>query len=139
MLKDDTDERQTRNRVPVEEIIDAKFKVIEKYITKFWKEIKERINYTDLSPGPTSFSEAPAESVFSVWGRITSGRESLTIGRTVELIRVAMEGPKASTLESFNLSKRALEKWPSSLGERFTTRKWRPGVISKSVARIQNI
>ena len=43
------------------------------------------------------FSEVPAESVFSVWENITQGRESLTIAHTIALVRVAMEGPAAST------------------------------------------
>ena len=92
---------------------------------------------TDLSFGPTSFSEAPAESVFSVWERITKGRESISLAHTISLVRVAMEGPAASTKESLNLSKRALDNWPSQFGERFTTVNWKPGMISKTVARIQ--
>ena len=102
--------------------------------------MQDRIEQTDLSAGPTSFSEAPAESVFSVWARIMTGRESLSVGNTIALVRVAMEGPEASTKDSLNLSKRALNNWDiySHHGERFTTHKWKPGVISKSVAKIQN-
>ena len=67
--------------------------------------MKERFKLTDLSAGPTSFSEAPAESVFSVWERIISCQPSLTLGHTVALLRVAMEGPTVSTRNSLNLSK----------------------------------
>ena len=81
-----------------------------------------------------------AESVFLVWSRILTGREALTVGNTIALVRVSMEGPEASTKDSLNLSKRALAKWHiySKHGERFTTANWKPGVISKSVAKIQN-
>ena len=99
--------------------------------------MKKRIDLTDLSAGPTSFSEAPAESIFSVWARIISGRESLQIENVVSLVRVSMEGPVASTKQSFNISKRALDNWPSHLGERFTTNKWKPGLVSKTLAKIQ--
>ena len=92
----------------------------------------------DLSAGPTSFSEAPAESVFSVWERISGCRPSLTFGHTVLLVRVAMERPAVPTKDSLNLSKRALGNWPSNLGERYTTKKWKPDVISKTIAKIQN-
>ena len=48
-----------------------------------------------------------------------------------------MEGPAAFTKDSLNLSKRALNNWPSKFGERFTTVNWKPGIISKAVAKIQ--
>ncbi len=57
---------------------------------------------------------------------------------TISLTRVAMEGPVASTKDSFGLSKAALEKWPSHLGERCTTAGWIPEVISKTVSKIQS-
>ena len=113
------------------------FQVVEDFISKFWIDMKERFKLTDLSAGPTSFSEAPAESVFSVWERIISCQPSLTLGHTVALLRVAMEGPTVSTRNSLNLSKRALDNWPSNYGERYTTNEWKPGVISKTVAKIQ--
>ena len=137
LLEEDGSVRQTRNTPTISEDIDTMFEVVNNYINKLWIGIRERIKLTDLSAGPTSFSEAPAESVFSVWENITQGRESLTIAHTIALVRVAMEGPAASTKESLNLSKRALDNWPSHLGERFTTSNWKPGLISKTVARIQ--
>ena len=48
-----------------------------------------------------------------------------------------MEGPAASTKDSLNLSKRALNNWPGKFGERFTTVNWKPDIISKAVAKIQ--
>ena len=123
LLEPETSARQTRNTVPVQEVVDTMFQVVENYIDNFWTEVNKRIKLTDLSAGNTSYSEAPAESIFSVWARIISGREFLAIDTAVALVRVAMEGPVASTKDSFNLSKRALDNWPSHLGERFTTDK----------------
>ena len=40
------------------------FQVVEDFISKFWIDMKERFKLTDLSAGPTSFSEAPAEASF---------------------------------------------------------------------------
>ena len=48
---------------------------------------------------------------------VSSGRGSLTIQHTVALVRVAMEGPMASTKNSLELSNTALAKWPGHLGE----------------------
>ena len=95
LLEEDGSVRPTRNTVSVEGVIDSMYQVVENYISKFWKEMNERIQLTDLSAGPTSFSEAPAESVFSVWSRILTGREALTVGNTIALVRVSMEGPEA--------------------------------------------
>ena len=138
LLEQDGSVRQTRNTVSVEEEIDTMFQVVEDFISKFWIQMKERFQLKDLSAGPTSFSETPAESVFSVWERMSGCRPSLTLGHTVSLVRVAMEGPAVSTKDSLNLSKRALDNWPTNLGERYTTKKWKPGVISKTIAKIQN-
>ena len=137
VLEPETCVRQTRNAVPVQDVVDNMFHIVENYISNFWNEMKERIKLTDLSAGPTSYSEAPAESIFSVWARVISGREFLAIDTTVALVRVAMEGPVVSTRDSYHLSERALDNWPSHLGERFTTTKWRPGLISKTIATIQ--
>ena len=137
LLEQDGSVRQTRNTVSVSDEIENMFQVVDNYISKFWIEVKKRIQLTDLSAGPISFSEAPAESVFSVWENVTNGRESLTIEHAIALVRVAMVGPACSTKDSFNVSKKALDNWLSHLGERFTTVNWEPGVISKTVAKIQ--
>ncbi len=130
--------RLTRNTESSEEVLDKCFSIVEDFISKLWLGMKERYALTDLSAGPTSYSEAPAESVFSVWERVSAGRSSLSIENTIALTRVAMEGPVASTKDSFELSKAALEKWPSHLGERCTTAGWIPEVISKTVSKIQS-
>ena len=112
--------------------------MLEDYVTQFWHEIHSRVELTDLTTGPTSFSEAPAESVFSVYENAMSGRYGLTVGHCVALVRVAMEGPEAPTNAAYMNSIAALEKWPSHLGERYFTQAWKPGVVSKAIQRIQN-
>ena len=106
--------------------------------SNLWHGMRARYKLTDLTNGPTSYSEAPAVSVFSVWERVSSGRGSLTIQHTVALVRMAMEGPMAATKDSLDLSKTALAKWPGHLGERFTTTGWFSGMVSKKVSQIQS-
>ena len=48
--------------------------VIKCYIKSLWKNINDRLEFTDIGYS-TSFSEAPAESVFSVYERVIAGRE----------------------------------------------------------------
>ena len=83
--------------------------VCEDFISLFWEEVAERIAGCNMAAGPKSFSEAPAESVFSVVENILSGRDSLTTKHTTALFRVSMEGPGASTDASLKLSQEALE------------------------------
>ena len=130
--------RQTRNTSSFDEIVDQAYDTVEDFISKLWLAMRERFEYTDLSVGPTSFSEAPAESVFSVWERVSNGRKGLTISHTIALVRVAMEGPVASTKASFELSSEALRKYPGRHGQRFTTAHWMPGTVSQTVQKIQS-
>ena len=64
--------RVTRNssRITLADLVDNSTAVAEDFIDKFWIEMHKRFDQTDLSAGPTSFSEAPAESVFSGLKRI---------------------------------------------------------------------
>ena len=50
------------------------------------------------------------------------------------MLRVSKEGPKAGTNKALDISEKALDMWPS--GERFTTRNWIPGMISKPVKKV---
>jgi hypothetical protein len=138
-LEEDPSVRTTRGTagVPVEDTITKMHDIVEDYITSFWLEMRARYDLTDLGAGPTSFSEAPAESVFSVWERVSTGRPSLKLENVVALVRVGMEGPPASSKGSLHLSTKALNRWPGKHGERFTTRNWRPGVVSKTISKIQ--
>ena len=98
--------------------------------------MKARCKYTDLSDKPCAFSEAPAEGIFSVYGNVIEGREKLTIDNAVRLTRVVLHGPPPATEESANLSKEALEKFPSKFGERFCTLQWRKGMTSSTVQKV---
>ena len=70
---------------------------VDSYIENLWFEVQCRLNYSDCSDGATSFSEAPAESIFSYYERIRKGRESLSLDRSNSLVRIALEGPSAAT------------------------------------------
>ena len=52
-------------------------------------------------------------------------------------LRVSFKGPTVSTKESLTLSSKVLDKCPSYLGERFTTREWFPGMVSKTITNIK--
>ena len=108
---------------------------IKEYISKLRIGIRARLDIADTKElNCVSFSEAPAEGVFSVWERITSHKPSLSLETANALLRVSREGPKAGTNKALNISEKALNLWPS--GERFTTVNWIPGMVSKSVKTI---
>ena len=112
--------------------------VIKCYIKSLWKNINDRLEFTDIGYS-TSFSEAPAESVFSVYERVIAGRESLSFKRASALVRVMMEGPGIATDSAKELSRKALQRHTakSHLGERFCGVKWVPEMISNTVSKIQ--
>ena len=64
-------------------------------------------------------------------------RESLSIGQSISLVQVSVEGPGAATSEAYSLSKTALDKWPSHLGERYCTQGWQSGMVSTAVSKLQ--
>ena len=66
---------------------------------------------TDFSASPCAFSEAPAESIFSIYGRVTEGRESLNITNAVALTRIACHGPPVGTFEAKSLAEEALQDY----------------------------
>ena len=71
-----------------------------------------------------------------MYGNVIEGRETLTIDNAVRLTRVVLHGPPPATEESANLSKEALEKFPSKFGERFCTLQWRQGMTSSTVQKV---
>ena len=79
------------------------------YIKRFQNGILERLEQTDLSHAPNSYSEAPAEGLFSVLERVLNGRESLSLDCAEALTRISLEGPGVATMEG--LSKKALQLW----------------------------
>ena len=62
-------ERITRGRADAFTIHQAK-QSSDLYIKLVWRAIAKRIEATDFSASTCSFSEAPAESVFSVYARV---------------------------------------------------------------------
>ena len=100
-----------------------------------WKGIEKRLNYFDKD-GSTCWSEAPAEGIFSILAYITENRASLTPSHLTKICRVVKEGPNPGTLKAAALTKRALEKWPSEHGSRFTSNSYMPGMTSSTVADV---
>ena len=100
--------------------------------------MEKRFSQTDLSPSPTSYSEAPAEGIFSVIEKIVQSRESLSIENLNALARIRIEGPGVATTQAYQLSKDALAMWNSHQGERFTTKAWIPGLKNKAMLAIQS-
>ena len=76
---------------------------LKNYVNVLFAEIAERMNYCD-SDGTTCWSEAPAESIFSVFKMVIHGRESLTLKHTVALCRVITNGPAPATIEADTLN-----------------------------------
>ena len=107
-----------------------------KYVDILWKGIDERLKYFDKD-GSTCCSEAPAEGIFSILAYITENRASLTPSHLSKLCRVIKEGPTPGTLKAAALTKRALGKWPSEHGSRFTTNSYMPGMTSSTVADVR--
>ena len=73
-----------------------------------WKAVADRTTYTDLSESSCSYTEAPAEGIFSIYDRILTGRESLSIEHAVALTRVTLHGPPPATKDSHELSKKRM-------------------------------
>ena len=80
-------------------IIDAKT-ACESYISGLWRAVADRVKYTDLSECSCCYTEAPAEGIFSIYDRIISGREKLSIDNAVALTRVSIHGPPPATKDS---------------------------------------
>ena len=52
------------------------------------------MKHSDTDIGTTSWFEATAESIFSVFEMVIHDRESLTVGHTVVTCRILTNGPK---------------------------------------------
>ena len=96
----------------------------------------KRIPYTDLGNSPCAYSEAPAEGIFSIYERVSTGRETLT--NIVGLTRVAAHGPPCATEAAAELSKQALSHYKSRFGERFCTRFGQPGFTSNTIKSLKD-
>ena len=128
-------ERGTRSEVF--SIQDA-YSACEIYIKDLWSFIKKRVDQTDFSDNPCAFSEAPAEGIFSIYDRVITGKERLTIGNAVALTRVAVHGPPPASPDSAEISKAAMTKYSSKFGERYCTVHWRPGATSATLMKVES-
>ena len=98
--------------------------------------MENRFCQTDLTPSPTSYSEAPAEGICSVIEKNFQSRESLSIENLNALARIRFEGPGVATMQGYQLSKDALVLWNSHQGECFITKAWEPGLKNKAMLTI---
>ena len=82
------------------------------------------MKHSDTDIGTTSWSEATAESIFSVFEMVIHDRESLTVGHTVVTCRILTNGPKTGTVDAEKLMDDVTKMWPAQAGQQFTTHKW---------------
>ena len=129
-------ERSTRNNTEVPFTVAQGKEICDSYTDRLWRAISDRLDYADLDDlSSCAFSEAPAESVFSVYARVTEGRERLGIAKAIGLTRFAMQEPPPSTETAAKLSADALSNYQSHLGERFCTQM----VKGKTSSTIKNL
>ena len=101
------------------------------YINVLWHCIDKRVQKTDFSESQCAFSEASAETVFSVYGRVIEGRGSISISNAVGLTRIALQ------LLQKRLTEEALDRYPSKYKARFCTHMWFKGATSKVIKKVQ--
>ena len=65
---------------------------------------------------------------------ITTGKVSLTLAYSNVMLRASKKDTKAGTNKALQISEKSLDIWPS--GERFTTRNWISGMVSKQVKKV---
>ena len=129
--------RDTRSKLDINDMISEQVMNVKGFIVRFWEGIQSRLDHGGLSPGVTSYSEAPAEGIFSIIESVLNGRERLSVELTEALTRIVLEGPGVATMDGYNLSKDTLKMWKSKYGERFTTEKWMKGMKDKAMVEIQ--
>ena len=131
----ETEASQERNtRAPSFTLFSAK-EAIDDYTRTLWQCIEKRVKLTDLSDSACVFSEAPAETIFSIYSRVTQGREALSISNAVALTRIAAHGPPVATKYAEELTKLAMASYQSKYGARFCTNLWVKGATSTTVKK----
>ena len=124
----------TRNELQCD--IDALANHLYTYIDKLFECIAALMEHSDTD-GTTSWSEAPSESIFSVFKMVLHGRESLTVGHTVALCSLITNGPRPGTVEAEKLMNGAAKRWNTHNGLEFTTQNWQIRLVSKLISRIK--
>ena len=118
--------------------VDDAVKIVDLYTDSLWEAVEKRLQYAGLDDQSScAYSEAPAEGVFSVYGRVTQGRERMTLSHALSLTRVSMHGPPPSTPEAAELAGEALRHYKSRLGERFCTLLWFKGKTSTTISKLK--
>ena len=113
--------------------IDSVIDISTKYTNTLWDEIKNRLEYFDKD-GPTRWSEAPSEGIFSILDAIVDYKPSLTFKHMISLCRVVKEGPAVCSKEANVLVKDCMENWPARKNsKKFITDNWLIGTTSKTV------
>ena len=67
--------KNTRSMKDPMSVIKTCVQCLKTFINSFWSEVADRTAFAGLETGPTSYSEAPAEGVFSVIEYVMTGRE----------------------------------------------------------------
>ena len=109
---------------------------LKNYVDILFAEIADRMEHSDKD-GTTAWSEAPAESIFSVFKMVLQGRQSLSVGHTVALCRLVTNGPDPATVEAEELMKTAADEYPARNGLEFTTQSWQIRFISKLISQLK--
>ena len=133
------DRRGTRTRSEASFSPKTAMKTMKDYIEELSNGIADRLKFFDRH-GPTAWSEAPAEGVFSILGRIVETKPSLKVSHITKLCRVVREGPSPASKDAINITKTSIDKWPGKFGRgtRFTTNKYIKGMTSSTVASVLN-
>ena len=97
--------------------------------------IKQRFSHSDKD-GSVTWSEAAAESVFSVLKLTVTGRGSPTLDHASSICRVVLNGPKAATEEAESLMEKALNGYPAHNGLEFTTKYWQMRFVQNLVSQL---
>ena len=125
---------RTRNELSTN--LDGLVSMCHSYIDLLFEKIKSRMEYSDLD-GPSSWSEAPAESIFSAYKAALDGRKALSVKNTVSICRLMHDGPRPATVKAEQLVNKAAEMWKARGGLRFTTNDWQVRFISKLICKLK--
>ena len=109
--------------------------IISRYIESLWEGKTERLTHFDKD-GTTSWSEAPAEGIFSILEIICDKKPGRKLSNLTKFFRIIKEGPQPGSILAKSLIESSIEKWPRSYGPRFVTSNYMLKTTSKVVAKI---
>ena len=79
------------------------------YVESLWEGISKRLDFCDKG-GTTTWSEAPAEGIFSILSYIIENKPGLSVEHMFQLCRIVKEGPAPATKAAVNISKKAFHR-----------------------------